>query len=460
MTLFMQQSLEIGQCLKTAKKIHFIGIGGISMSALALILRARGYEVSGSDRNSDTFCRLESAGVTVFQGHDPSNVQSVDLVIYTAAIHADNPELATARENGTPCFERKDLLGALMRQYECPIGVAGTHGKSTTTSMLSCIMLDAGKDPTIAVGANLPQIHSNFHLGSQRYFIFESDEYAGSFLKFHPKISIILNIDEDHLDFYKDIDEIVATFEKYILENTAEDGAVIINGDDENCRRAVRNFPGKVITFGLRGGDYHADNIRYENGFAQFDLICADKKLCEIKLQVPGEHNIHNAVAAAACADLLGIDTKNICGGLYQFGGAQRRFEIKGKTENYTVVDDYAHHPAEIEATLRAARNMDYDKIIVIFQPHTYSRTKALFSRFCKALALADTVILCDIYAAREADDNQIHSRMLANQIDGALYAGSLEQAAALAKKLACRNSLIITMGAGDVNKTDALLLG
>lgn len=452
-----QQGIE--QSIQSANKVHFIGIGGISMSALALILRSRGYEVSGSDMNTDSFRKLEEAGVTVFHGHHPDNIQDADLVIYTAAIRADNPELTAARARGVQCYERKDLLGALMRQFSCPIGIAGTHGKSTTTSMLSCIMLDAGLDPTITVGANLPQIQSNFHLGTQKYFIFESDEYAASFLKFYPKISIILNIDEDHLDFYKDMHEITATFEKYILENTAKDGIVIINQDDANCRKVVEKFQGQVVTFGLYKGDYHASNIHYRNGFASFDLIYKNKKLCGIALQVPGEHNIRNAVAAAACAHTLKVGLQNVISGLHQFRGAQRRFEIKGRTELFTVVDDYAHHPSEIEATLKAARNMDYDKIILIFQPHTYSRTKALMPKFRQALSLADNVILCDIYAARELEDKEVSSRLLASQIEGAVYASSFAEAARAAKEAAVPNSLILTMGAGDVYKTAELLL-
>ncbi len=444
---------DILECLKKCKTVHFIGIGGISMSALALILKTRGYTVKGSDNNIAGCESLINAGIKVYNGQSADNIEDAQLVVYTAAIKADNPELKKARDMGIPCFERAYLLGAIMKGYKCPIGISGTHGKSTTTSMISCILLKAQTDPTISVGAILPEIDSNYHIGSDNYFVFESCEYAASFLHFFPMISLILNIDEDHLDFYRDIDHIVDTFKEY-TNNTLEDGIIITNAEDKNCLKATKDYSGKIITFGIENGDYTAENIKYTAGLPSFDIIENDNRILNVKLNVPGKHNILNALAAAACCRHLGIPNEYIKSGLESFHGAKRRFETKGNTEKYTVIDDYAHHPSEIKATLNAAKNMDFDKIVLVFQPHTYSRTKALLPRFIEALSIADKVILCDIYAAREKDNLGVSSQMLADEIPNAVYAESFEKAALIAKEETTGNSLILTMGAGDVYKT------
>lgn len=448
----------IKQDLISAKHVHFIGIGGISMSALALILNAKGYHITGSDTNWDNCTALINADITVYGKQSAENIISPDLVIYTAAIKQDNPELIAAREKGIACYERADLLGAIMAYYDCPIGVAGTHGKSTTTSMLSCIFLESGLNPTISIGANLPEIDSNYHIGDKDYFIFESCEYAGSFLKFYPKISIILNIDEDHLDFYHNIDDITDAFDHYIL-NTSADGLLITNAEDVHCEKIKNHFHGKKITFGLKQGDYSAQDIVYRNGYPSFNAMYNGKKLCTIELNIPGEHNVLNALAATACAHQSGISLNAVVSGLNKFRGAQRRFEFKGKSDGFTVIDDYAHHPSEIEATIKAARKMNFDKIILIFQPHTFSRTKALLPQFLEALSLADKVVLCDIYAAREKENLGISSELVASMIDNAVYASSFKVAAEISRNYALTNSLILTMGAGDVFKTADYLL-
>ena len=449
---------SIQDTLKQAHRVHFIGIGGVSMSALALILQSNGYEVSGSDRNRENLRPLEEHGIPVFCEQAAENIRDAQMVVYTAAIKEDNPELKAARQAGLPCYERADLLGAIMSRYDCPIGVAGTHGKSTTTSMISCVLLRAGLDPTISVGATLPQIHSNYHIGKKELFVFESCEYAGSFLKFFPKISVILNIDEDHLDFYKNIDDITAAFARY-LKNTLPGGTVVTNAHDAHCLQIIRDFPGKTVTFGLTDADYTATDLVYKNGCATFTALEKGKPLFRTSLTTPGEHNVLNALAATAAVRCLGVDPAFLAAGLSDFHGAGRRFEIKGKTDRYTVIDDYAHHPTEIMATLRAARKMNFDKILLIFQPHTYSRTKALLPQFREALAMADHTLLCDIYAAREKDDLGLSSRQIAATIPHTEYVSSFEEAARRAKELVGDHSLILTMGAGDVFKTADYLL-
>ncbi len=449
---------DISCTLRSVNRIHFIGIGGVSMSALALIMQSNGYTVAGSDMNRDNCKVLLDNGVSVYGCHAAENLGDAQMVVYTAAIKEDNPELAAARAAGLPCFERADLLGAIMQNYDCPIGVAGTHGKSTTTSMISCVLLDGGVDPTISIGAKLPEIDSTYYIGHKDYFVFESCEYAGSFMKFFPKISVILNIDEDHLDFYKDLDDITAAFGRYV-GNTLPGGLLITNADDPNCCKIATQYDGKVITFGMNNADYTPANIRYINGYPTFDILHQGKLLCTAELVVPGQHNILNALATAAAADAIGIDPASISRGLHTFHGAQRRFEFKGKSDRFTVIDDYAHHPSEIEATLSACRNMDFDRIILIFQPHTYSRTKALLPQFQKALDKADHVILCDIYAAREKDDLGMNSANISHMLADAEYAPSFADAARQALAQVKDNTLILTMGAGDVFKVADLLL-
>ncbi len=450
---------DINTYLNKKTIVHFIGIGGISMSALALILNTKGYTVKGSDMNVANCSHLIESGIKIYNGQAAKNIEDAELVVYTAAIKQDNPELMEARNKNIPCFERADLLGAIINKYNIPIGVAGTHGKSTTTSMVSCIMLEGKYDPTISVGAVLPQINSNYHIGSDEYFIFESCEYAASFLKFFPRISLILNVDEDHLDFYKDIDDIIDTFKKY-TNNTVPGGIIITNAEDENCLKTIDGYKGEVITFGITKGDYTAKNIDFgKSGCPSFTICKGDKEITDVSLNIPGEHNILNSLAAAACCDYLGVAPQYIKEGLESFIGAERRFQFKGKKDNFTVIDDYAHHPSEIEATLNAAKKMDYNKVVLIFQPHTYSRTKALLPNFEKALAIADKVILCDIYAAREKDTLGMSSKLLADDIEGAVYAESFEKAAQYALENVDGKTLILTMGAGDVYKIADILL-
>ena len=447
--------------------IHFIGIGGISMSGLAEILLEEGFTISGSDsKKSPLTSLLESKGAKIYYGQRASNISdSVQVVVYTAAIHPDNPEFACAKEKGIPMLTRAQLLGQIMRNYDTSIAVAGTHGKTTTTSMLSHILLKGECDPTISVGGILPAIGGNIRVGQSETFLTEACEYTNSFLSFFPTIGIILNIDADHLDFFKDIDDIRHSF-KLFTEKLPSDGTLIINTDIDNYEYFYQDTDCEVITFGSDPAKsmYSASDITYDElGRCTYSLLINGEKADTITLGVPGLHNVYNSLAAVAAARKLSVDMEHIKAGLSNFKGTNRRFEKKGTFNGVTVIDDYAHHPDEIRATLSSAAHYPHNRIWVVFQPHTYSRTKLLFNEFADALSHADKVVLAKIYAARETDTLGISSADLCEKIKSlgkeCVYIDNFEDIEKYLLKNCINGDLLITMGAGDVYKIGEDLL-
>ena len=438
--------------------IHFIGIGGISMSGLAEILLKENFRISGSDtKRSALTTHLESLGCTVQYGQCAENItDDIDAVVYTAAIHPDNPEFAACKAKGIPMLSRAELLGQLMHNYKASIAISGTHGKTTTTSMLSEILMLADTDPTVSVGGILKSINGNIRVGGPEMFVTEACEYTNSFLNFYPTDSIILNIEEDHLDFFKDIHDIRRSFHQFASQ-TADGGSVIINTDIPDYEEITADINASVITFGLEHeAMYTATDISFDGfGHPSFTVVKNGTPGIQCALKVPGIHNVSNALAVIALCDRLSIPAETIRKGLLAFEGTDRRFEYKGTFQGVTVIDDYAHHPTEIAATLTAARNYPHRTIWCVFQPHTYTRTKALLPEFARALKLADKVVLADIYAARETDTLGISSRTLqeALQKEGAeaYYFPSFEQIENFLKKNCVHGDLLITMGAGDV---------
>ena len=451
---------------KKPQHVHFIGIGGISMSGLAEILLKENFIISGSDsKPSNLTEHLISLGATVFYPQKAENViDGIDVVVYTAAIHEDNPELIEVRRQGLPTLTRAQLLGQLMKNYETPIAISGTHGKTTTTSMVSHILLEAEKDPTISVGGILKAIGGNIRVGNSGIFVTEACEYTNSFLDFFPKISVILNVEEDHMDFFKDIDDIRSSFHRFAAL-LPEDGALIINKNIEKMESITDGLACKVITYSeVESADYSATNITFDRlGNASFDLIKYGKFAGRIKLSVNGNHNVSNALSAIAVSDLLGIDLETCKKGILSFAGTNRRFQYKGEINGVTIIDDYAHHPTEIKATLTSVQNYPHREVWCIFQPHTYTRTKAFFHEFAEALSLADHVVLTDIYAARETDTLGVTSEALAEEVKklgtDAYYLSSFEEVEKFMLKNTIHGDVLITMGAGDVvNIGDSLL--
>ena len=453
--------------LTKINRVHFIGIGGISMSALADILVSRGFSVSGSDaRKSDATKKLEADGVKIYIGQRASNItDDTELVVYTAAIHDDNPELARAKEMGVPLLTRAEFLGLLMKHYPVPICISGTHGKTTTTSLISQIFMDAGKDPTVMVGGIVPAIGGNLRKGSSGYFITEACEYTNSFLSFFPRIEVILNVKADHLDFFKDLDDIRNSFREY-AKLLPEDGTLIINGGIEGLSYFTQGLKCRVITFGLSEEyDYCAKNISYNDlACGEYDLYKSGKYICRVFLSITGQHNISNSLAALAAADICGIGLEEACASLSRFGGVDRRFERLGEVGGVTVIDDYAHHPDEITATLSAAAKYPHKRLFLVFQPHTYSRTKALMDEFASALSAADVIVLADIYAARETDDLGISSETLKEKLiklgRECYYFPSFDEIENFLLENCTPGDLLITMGAGDVDIIGKKLLG
>ena len=438
--------------------VHFIGIGGISMSGLAEILLKEGFTISGSDNKESALTdHLEGLGATVFYGQKASNIiDGIDVVVYTAAIHEDNEEYQAAVQKGLPMLTRAELLGQLMKNYETPVAISGTHGKTTTTSMLSHILLEGELDPTISVGGILKAIGGNIRVGNSGVFVTEACEYTNSFLDFFPKIGVILNIEEDHLDFFKDLADIRHSFRRF-AELLPEDGVLVINGDIENLDELAEGLPCEVVRFGMDSSkDYSATNILHGKlGDASFDLVKNGEFIDRVSLSVNGDHNVQNALAAIAVADKMGVPMDVIKRGLKGFSGTDRRFELKGQLNGITIVDDYAHHPTEIKATLKAAKHYPHKEIWCIFQPHTYTRTKSLFDEFVEALTLTDHVILADIYAARETDTLGISSKDVADALIekgcDAYYFPSFEEIEDFCMERCQKGDLLITMGAGDV---------
>lgn len=446
--------------------VHFIGIGGISMSALAELLLSRNFKVSGSDGSASALtAHLESLGARISIGQSASNIEDdTDVVVYTAAIHPDNPEYAEAVRRGLPMMSRAALLGQLMKQYELPLAVAGTHGKTTTTSMVSEILMHCDTDPTLLVGGILDSIGGNLRKGSDKYFVAEACEYTNSYLEFFPKVSIILNIEEDHLDFFKDLEDIRNSFRRF-ADLLPEDGTLIINSDIERLDEFLSGLKCRVITFGhAASSDYHAEDIGYDSSGHPFYTLCHGNEKFKVSLGVVGEHNVYNSLAAIAAAELFGLDRVKTLEALKDFSGTERRFEIKGNIGGIKIIDDYAHHPSEIASTLKAMEKYPHNKLWCIFQPHTYTRTKAFLHEFAAALKAADTVILADIYAARETDTLGVSSKDIAELINAAggnaLYFSYFDDIENYLLQHASDGDVILTMGAGDVYKIGEHLLG
>ncbi|WP_406543289.1 UDP-N-acetylmuramate--L-alanine ligase [Clostridium ljungdahlii] len=439
------------------KKVHFIGIGGVSMSALAEILLEKGSKVSGSDiKTSPATEKLKSKGATIYIGQISENIKpDIDLVIYTAAIQKNNEEFLKAKTLNIPLMSRAELLGHIMKGHKYNVAVAGTHGKTTTTSMLSCITLKADLDPTILVGGNLDNINGNVRIGNSPYFITEACEYKGSFLKFFPSIGVILNIDADHLDYYKDIDDIQNAFIKF-ANLIPEKGYLVGCVDDARMKNVISNVNCNVLTYGINAGDITAKNICFdEKSCASFDIYKNDVKISSLHLNVPGKHNILNALASTAVSLILDISTDNIKMGLENFKGTHRRFELKGKKQGITVIDDYAHHPTEIKATLNAAINYPHKRIICVFQPHTFSRTISLFKEFTEAFDNVDELILANIYPAREKDTGKVSSAMLSKEIaKRGIKSTNISDFKSIVDYLKSNlkdGNILLTVGAGDV---------
>ena len=452
---------------KKPMHIHFIGIGGISMSGLASILLNQHFKVSGSDAHeSELTKQLEAEGAILYYGQRASNLDDTpDLVVYTAAIHPDNPEYAAAVAKQIPMLSRAELLGQMMHNFKTPVAISGTHGKTTTTSMTSYIFLEADMDPTISVGGILDAIGGNIRVGGHDTFLTEACEYTNSFLHFFPKISVILNIDADHLDFFKDLDDIRHSFRKF-AQLLPDDGTLIVNSEIEHLDQLTKGLTCKIVTYGMdASSDYYASNITFDEfAHPSFDCYKGDTLLGHFVLHVPGIHNVSNALASIALADQMGVSMEHTRIGLEKFGGTKRRFEKKGEIGGVTIIDDYAHHPTEIEATLHAAHNYPHKELWCVFQPHTYTRTKALMDDFAKALTLADHVVLADIYAARETDTLGISSSMLAEKVNAlggcADYFDSFDKIETCLLENCKPGDVLITMGAGDVVKIGEKLLG
>lgn len=449
--------------------IHFIGIGGISMSGLAQILLQAGFTVSGSDAHESELTRqLEEKGARVYYGQKAANIErepGIQAVVYTAAIHEDNPELQAARKRQLPMLTRAELLGEIMQNYRESIAVAGTHGKTTTTSMLTDIFLEAESDPTISVGGILPDIGGNIRVGGPELFVTEACEYTNSFLSFSPTVEVILNIEADHLDFFKDIDDIRHSF-RLFAQKLPQSGLLVINSAIEGLEKLTEGLNCRIVTFGKDSqSQYTAEDISYDE-FARpsYDLVVRGERMGRITLGVTGEHNVYNSLSAAAAAMELGIGLEAVIKGLYRFKGTNRRFEKKGEVCGVTIIDDYAHHPQEIRATLSAAAHYPHRKLWCVFQPHTYTRTKAFLEEFAEALTGADEVILADIYAARETDTLGVSSGDIAGRLEAlgtkVHYIPSFDEIETFILEHCMQGDLLITMGAGDIVKVGEKLLG
>ena len=465
-------NLEVSD-LEKYKKIHLIGIGGISMSAIAETLHRWGFYVTGSDAaQTEITDKLNSHGIKTTIGHDLVNSKLADLIIYSAAIKEDDPEMVIAKENNIPLVGRGEFVGLLTKKYEETICIAGTHGKTTTTSMLSICFLNAQKDPTIEVGAILKNIDGNYRIGNSKYFILESCEYNGNFLKFFPNTSIILNIDNDHLDYYKTFDNVVKAFQDFALLLEPE-GLLVKNADDKNCFNLKNITKSKFISYGIENSkaDFIAKNISFDNnGFSHFDVYKKGKLFMHLDLSVAGKHNILNALACTAVCDYYNIDTETIAKSLKEFTGAERRLEYRGsitpKNSNkatVSVLDDYGHHPTEIKATANAIAEKKFNESWVIFQPHTYSRTKSHLDAFAEVLTKFDHIILLDIYAAREKNTIGITSKDLENKIKSlgkeALYMPDFDEVVKYIKSNVKDNDLVLTLGAGTVTEISLMLV-
>ena len=449
-----KQNKSIEAFFVPGKHIHLVGIGGVSMRPLGLVLKGMGMVVTGSDMSaSGSTDELIAKGIPVVIGHQAENIRGADCIIRTAAAHNDNPEIAAARASGIPVFERAQAWGEIMKSYENAICISGTHGKTTTTSMVTHIMMEAQEDPTVMIGGYLPLLHAGHRVGNGDTIVMESCEYCDSFLNFFPTLAVVLNIEEDHLDYFKDLGDIEKSFHQFAQ---ASKGGILANGDDANTMDAMKGLD--YVTFGLSEGNrVHVKNIA--DDYRSYDVICDGEYYCHLNLGVVGKHNAINALAAAGTAWMLGIPGEITARGLATFHGAGRRMEFKGKFNGADIYDDYAHHPGELAATLAAVRTMGYKRIVVAFQPHTYTRTKALFDDFVRELKKADQVVLAEIYAARERNTIGISSADLAEQIPGAVFCETLPEVTAWIRDNAREGDIVLTIGAGDIYRAGEALL-
>lgn len=446
--------------LENVRHIHFVGIGGSGMSPLAEILHAKGFSLSGSDNNeSDNLTRLRGLGIAITMGHAAANVEGADLVVYTAAVPADNPELVAAAEKGIPTLERAILLGWISRQFPHTIAVAGTHGKTTTSSMLSHTLLTAGTDPSIFIGGRLPIINANGHAGTNDTMVCEACEFKDHYLEMTPAVSIILNVDADHLDYFGDLSGVIASFHKFASQTNE---AVIYNADDPNTRKAVEGISNaSLISFGTTDGcDWQARNIRTIRGaYGQYDLYCKGEFLHTIELGVPGAHNVLNSLSVAAAATLCGLTPEQIAEGIADFHGAGRRFEFLGTYAGVTVADDYAHHPTEIAATIEAAKKLDHNRVWAIHQPFTFTRTARHLDEFAAVLDKADVAVISDIMGSREVNVWGVHSTQMTEKMQHGIYLPTFPEIAQYVADRVQPGDLVITMGGGDVYKCARMII-
>ena len=434
-------------------RIHLSGIGGVSMCALAEVLQGMGLQVQGSDMSdSSTVAHLRSVGIPVSIGHSADNIGACDVVIRTAAIRDSNPEIAGAVARGIPVYERAQAWGAIMRSYENALCIAGTHGKTTTTSMATHIFMAAHRDPTVMIGGTLPLLGKGYRVGEGDTIILESCEYCNSFLSFSPTVAVLLNVAADHLDFFEDLSDIERSFRAF-ADLVPNGGTVVANWDDAGVRETMENYGGNLCRCSVKdkSATVYAANVAFFDGFADFDVVAEGAHYAHISLRVPGEHNVSNALCAAAAAYVLGVDGKAVETGLHDFIGAGRRFEFKGEYKGAKVYDDYAHHPDELRALLKAARSLPHERLICAFQPHTYTRTAALFDEFVAEMQKADVAVVAEIYAAREKNEQGISSRDLCAHIDGSRYCATLREVTDTLAELVQPGDLVLTVGAGDI---------
>ena len=447
----MKEFRQEDKIITAVKRIHMIGIGGSGMCPLAEILHSKGYILTGSDNNeSDPLKRIRALGIKVFMGHSAENIEGAELIVYSAAISQDNPELVAARKAGIPTMERSHLLGALTRKFDNVIGVCGTHGKTTVTSMITQILLLNKMEPTAVIGGRLPMINSNGVAGSSETMVCEACEFVDTFLQMSPDVSVLLNIDNDHLDYFKTMDNLVLSFHKFLKMSSK----AYINGGDELCLKAAKGIDAKIVTFGFEStNEYYPENITSGKFGFCFDAMHNGEKLARIELHAPGYHNVLNGLAAFAVCFEEGVSANGIKDALEKFTGAGRRFEFLGEYNGFTLADDYAHHPTEIKATLNAAKELSYKRVIAVFQPFTFSRTALLKDEFIEALSVADKVILTPIMGSREVNTYGISSEQIAEKLSDAIVVDGFSNIADKILEIASEGDIVITMGGGDIYK-------
>lgn len=451
---------EITKVLETVKTIHFIGIGGSGMCPLAEILHSKGYTLQGSDNNESSIVdRIRKMGIKVMMGQRAENIEGAEMVVYSAAISKENPELKAAIESGIPTFQRAELLGEVSRQFSNCIGICGTHGKTTVTSLTVQIMIEAGLDPSAVIGGKLPLTNSYGRVGQTETIVMESCEYQDTFLKMSPDVAVILNIDEDHLEYFKTMENLILSFTKFASSATK---AIIYNGDDENTLKAIADIKGKeMISFGFdKKNDYYAENVEeYKGAFTKFDVMYKGEKLGNVELSIPGIHNVLNALAAIASAIYSGAKFEDCIKGLQEFKGAGRRFEDLGTYNGIDFIDDYAHHPAELKVTLEAAMKMGYNTVWAVFQPFTYSRTAMHFDEFVDVLKIPDRCVMTEIMGSREVNTYDIYTSQLAEKIPNSVWFNTQEEVADYVVKNAKAGDLVLTMGCGDIYKSAFMMI-